>query len=194
MQNVTTITTLQKKIEQFSLIVAPILFGASTFFWVNAEYSVTSATLIILSMFFWLPAFAALFNLMKTSMPRYAVWGLWVSYFGCISGVCFAFLGYITTILNVPHEQYLEALNNYPLSSQLLLFASGPLFPLSILLIGIQMIRKRVVPISVAILLCIAGIAFPVSRILRIEWAAHIADIILLIPCVIISIKELKKS
>jgi hypothetical protein len=184
---------IEKNIESFALIAAPVLFAASTFFWEEGEYNYISGTLIVLSMFFWLPAFTALFRIVSVSLPRYAVWGLWISYFGCISGVCFAFLGYITDVLNISHKEYLEALNNYLFTSQLLLFGSGPIFPLSILVYGIQTARKRTLPFGIAILFCIAGVAFPLSRVPRIEWIAHVADLILLVPCLYISFKGLHR-
>jgi hypothetical protein len=184
----------EEKIESCALIAAPVLFAASTFYWHNGEYNVISGTLLILSLFFWLPALRGLFSITSAVLPRYSIWALWIAYFGCVSGICFAFLGYITTVLNIPHKEYLDALNNYPFTSQLLLFASGPIFPLSIFLLGIQMLRKKVVPFRIGLLLCIAGIVFPVSRISRIEIIAHVADLVLLVPCVYISLKGLHKQ
>ena len=178
---------LEKRVEGFCLIVAPVLFAASTFFWQNGEYGVEAAILIIFSMFFWIPALTGLFSLVKNEMPRYAVLGLWIAVFGCISGVCFAFLGYMATIFNISHEQYLYSLSHYPVTSQILLFGSGPLFPLSILILGINLILKRSVPAWTGILFCLAAIAFPLSRIPRIEWMAHIADLAMLIPSVAIA-------
>ena len=52
---------LEKRVEGFCLIVAPVLFAASTFFWQNGEYGVEAAILIIFSMFFWIPAYRSLF-------------------------------------------------------------------------------------------------------------------------------------
>src|SRR4030095_8847537 len=92
---------LEKKIESFALIMAPALFAASTFYWRNGEYDIPSSTLLIVSLFFWLPAFKALFSITSYKLPLYSIWGLWIAYFGCVSGICFAFLGYITTVLNV---------------------------------------------------------------------------------------------
>ena len=83
---------LEKKVEGFCLLVAPALFAASTFFWQNGEYGVESAALIIFSMFFWF-LHSNVFFTNKKQNARYAVWGLWVVVFGCISGVCFAFPG-----------------------------------------------------------------------------------------------------
>ena len=184
---------LEKKVEGFCLIVAPVLFTASTFFWQDGEYGVEAAILIIFSMFFWIPALTGLFSLIKNEMPRYAVWGLWVAVFGCISGVCFAFLGYLATVFNISHEQYLYSLSHYPVTSQILLFGSGPLFPLSLLVLGINLLLKRSVPVWIGILFCLAAIAFPLSRIPRIEWIAHMADVAMLIPSVAMAGQILRK-
>lgn len=185
---------IEKNFHGVSLLVAPLLFAASSFFWVNGEYGVTSATLGIISLFFWMPAFTGAFNLLKNSMPRYATFGLWVAVFGCISGICFMFLGYLATIFDISHETYLQKLSEYPFSSQLLLFATGPLFPLSLLVLGINLLRKKAVAVWVAVLLCVGAIAFPASRIPRIEWIAHVADVLLLIPTVAIGIILLGKN
>ena len=184
---------LEKKVEGFCLIVAPLLFAVSTFFWQEGEYGVEAAILIIFSMFLWIPALTGLFSLIKEEMPRYAVWGLWVAVFGCISGVCFAFLGYLATVFNISHEQYLNSLSHYPITSQVLLFGSGPLFPLSILVLGIILLVKRSAPVWISVLFCVAAITFPLSRIPRIEWMAHIADLAMLIPSAAVASQILKK-
>ena len=187
-------SSIEKKFYGMALIIAPILFAASTFFWIKGEYSVAAATLGIVSLFFWIPALTGAFSLLKNKMPRYATYGLWIAVFGCISGVCFMFLGYLTIIFNISHTEYLQKLSEYPVSSQLLLFATGPLFPLSLLVLGITLLRTKAVAAWIAILLFIGAIAFPASRIPRIEWIAHIADILLLVPTVAMGITLLKKN
>jgi len=184
---------LEKKVEGFCLIIAPLLFAGSTFLWQEGEYGVEAAILIIFSMFLWIPALTGLFSLLKNEMPRYAVWGLWIAVFGCISGVCFAFLGYLATVFNISHEQYLKSLSHYPVTSQILLFGSGPLFPLSILVLGINLMLKRSVPGWISILFCVAAVAFPLSRIPRIAWMAHVADLAMFIPCYAIGWEKLRK-
>jgi len=181
---------LEKRVEGFCLIIAPVLFAASTFFWQNGEYGVEAAVLIIFSMFFWIPALKSLFSLVKNEMPRYAVWGLWIAVFGCIGGVCFAFLGYLATVFNISHEQYLNSLSNYTVTSQILIFGAGPLFPLSILGLGISLIVRRPVPVWTGILFCLGAISFPLGRIPpRTPWIAHITDMVLVIPCAVIALQ-----
>ncbi len=182
-------TRLEIQVERFCLVAAPLLFGASTFFWNNGEYGTEAATLIVLSMFCWIPALKGLFGLVSHELPRYSVIGCWLAVFGCISGVCFAFLGYLTTIFGISHVQYLQSLSNYPATSQILPFASGPIFPLSLLVLGIILLVKRKLRFLNGLLFCAGALMFPVSRIPRIEWIAHIADLLILAPCVWIAVR-----
>jgi len=192
-QSITSLQ-LEKKLEGFSLIIAPSLLAASSFFWRNGEYGVEGATMLILSLFCWIPALKCLFAFVEKKMPRYSILGYWIAVFGCISGVCFAFLGYLATIFNISHTEYLLELNSYPVTSQILLFGSGPLFPLSVLILGLMLIVNKVISIWIALLLCVGAILFPVSRILRVEWLAHIADIIFFIPCCSVAIEMLRRE
>src|SRR4051812_48766875 len=78
-------TLIEKNFYGMALIIAPILFAASTFFWIKGEYGVAAGTLGIISLFFWIPALTSAFSLLKNKMPRYAIYGLWIAVFGCIS-------------------------------------------------------------------------------------------------------------
>lgn len=179
--------TIERRLQAICLVLAPLTFTLSTFFWQNGEYTPEAATLIVVSMFLWIPALAGLFGKLKAHLPRYAVWGYWVAVWGCISGICFAMLGYLATVFAISHNSYLETLSRYSLSSQFLLFASGPIFPLSLLVLGINLLRTKNVTTAAGLLLCIGALAFPASRISRIEWVAHVADVLLLAACVMIS-------
>jgi len=53
---------LEKKVEGFCLIIAPLLFAGSTFFWQDGEYGMEAAILIIFSMFLWIPSLTGLFS------------------------------------------------------------------------------------------------------------------------------------
>ena len=180
-------TYTEKNIQFSSLILAPSLLGFSTFFWQNGEYSVNAATLLILSLFFWIPALQGLFGLIKNAHPRYAACGFLIAVFGCMSGICFAFLGYLSTVFKIDHQEYLIALSRYPFSSQLSLFASGPLFPLSIIVLGIMLAITRTIPAWQSLLFSFAGVLFPISRIRRIQPIAHCADLFLFVACIIIA-------
>ena len=172
---------ISKTAGGLSLIAAPLVFAASTFFWKEGQYGVTGGTLINLSQVPWIIAFIVLFDKLKMEMPRYATVGLIIAIYGCLSGEAF----------QIPHKTYLETLSHYSLSANLLLFWPGPLFPLSLLVLGIVLIRRKKIEVWLGILLCLGAIAFPLSRIPRVESIAHAVDILLAIPLVVIGYKEL---
>jgi hypothetical protein len=171
------------------LIMAPVLSTISTFFWNNGEYGTTGGTLLIMALFFWIPALDALFSLVKRTMPRYAQWGYFMALLGCISGMNFGSLGYYSEVFNISHDAYLEALTKYPISSGILLFWAGPLFPLSLFVLSVVLWRKRAAATWICICLGLAAIAFPISRIPRISLVAHIADLLFLFPMISLAIR-----
>jgi hypothetical protein len=185
---------ISKTAGGLSLIAAPLVFAASTFFWKEGQYGVTGGTLINLSQVPWIIAFIVLFDKLKMEMPRYATVGLVIAIYGCLSGANFGFVGVYGEAFQIPHKTYLDTFLHYPLSANLLLFWPGPLFPLSLLVLGILLIRRKKVDLWLGILLCLGAIAFPLSRIPRIENIAHAVDIVLAIPLVIIGYKELVTS
>lgn len=173
------------------LILAPLFQFISGFFWVNKEYGATGGTLLVVSVFFWIPALIALFDLVKSKLPNYAAWGLWVAIIGFISGSNFAMVGVMSEIFGISHESYLKGFAEYKLSAGILLFQTGPLAPLSLLVLGIVLLRTKSVDAFVAILIITGAVLFPVSRILRVEWIAHVCDVFLLVPLSILGLKIL---
>jgi hypothetical protein len=115
-------------------------------------------------------------------MPRYATWGLLIAIYGCIGGAAFGLEGLFAEAFRIPHDVRREAWAQFPTTFNLTFFWPGPLFPLSLLILGAMLIRTRSIPLWAGLLICLAAIAFPVSRIPRIALAAHAADVLMLIP------------
>jgi hypothetical protein len=175
-----------RKLWGLSLILAPALFAASTFFWLRSggrvEFGAIGGTIITIATVFWIPAFIGLFDRLKQSMPRYATWGLLIAIYGCIGGAAFGLEGLFAEAFSIPHDVRREAWAQFPTTFNLTFFWPGPLFPLSLLILGAMLIRTRSIPLWAGLLICLAAIAFPVSRIPRIALAAHAADVLMLIP------------
>lgn len=165
-----------------SLLLAPLLMFISSFFWVDGEYGVTGGTILILSTVFWIMAMIYLFGLLKTRIPGIAQWGLLSAIFGFFSGGLFGFVGVVIEIFDISHQTYIDAFAKYPVSTGLLLFWSGPLAPLSLILLGVFFLKTKATKSWIAIMIMVGGLVFPAGRILRNEWLAHLADSILLIP------------
>lgn len=152
-----------------ALVLAPLFQTISSFCWINGEYGATGGTFIFLSTIFWIPALITLFSLVKNKFPNYAAWGLLIAITGFISGSNFGMVGVFSEIVSVSHDSYLAGFRKYPLSTNVLLFWPGPLAPLSLVVLGIVLLKTTSIESWLAILIVAGGIAFPISRISRME-------------------------
>ena len=178
---------MRTKLYAASLLLAPLFYAISSFFWQGngqySGYSVTSGTLIIIGSVFWVIAFSALFDALKEKTPGYASIGLLFAVYGCLcGGVAFALRDIFTSVFNISHHDMLVALSQHPVLTDIVFWAGGPAFPLSLLILGIVLTSTKTVELWVGISIALAGVLFPLSRIPRIELIAHIADAFMLIP------------
>ncbi|MBS1501146.1 MAG: hypothetical protein JST32_03740 [Bacteroidetes bacterium] len=175
------------KIYSVSLILAPVCFAVSSFFWQSdgqyVQYSVTAGTLLIAGSVFWVFAFMALFDLLKDKAPRYAAWGLFIAVYGCLcGGVGFALRDIMTLMLRIPHKQMLDTFVQHPVFDNIVFWIGGPAFPSSLLVLGIVLATTKKAPAWVGVMIGLSAVLFPVSRITRIEMIAHIDDALMLVP------------
>jgi hypothetical protein len=175
------------KLNAASLFLAPLFYAMSSFFWNTKDlygtYNAASGLLLIIGSIFWVLAFSVLFDMLKERMPNYASWGFLLAVYGCLcGGVAFALRDILMVMFNIPHHTMLTTLSQYPILTNIIFWIGGPAFPISLLILGIVMARTRAVPIWVGILIAVSGALFPASRIPRIEWIAHVVDLLLMIP------------
>jgi hypothetical protein len=176
-------------IQGISMLIAQSLTIISSFMWMeDGRYSVNCSVLIVLSSFFWIVGLMGLFDLFKEKNPWYARLGLIYALYGCVGGIAFGFEGLYSVLFGMSEKIGVEAYAQYPMQMNLVLFWAGPAFPLSFLAFGIMFGVRKIGPWWIALLLSLGGISFPVSRILRIEWVAHVSDLLLFIPVCIISL------
>jgi hypothetical protein len=185
-------------LQGLSLIAAPSIFAASTFFWTSqggrVEYGLTGGALIVVATAFWIPAFAALFGLVARAMPKTAAVGSLAATYGCIGGAAFGLDGLFAQAYGLSHDVRAGAWAAHPTVFNLTLFWPGPLFPLCLLLLGALLARTKAAPVWIAALIAASGVAFPLSRIPRLAWTAHAADGLLLIPLLFLGLRVLRGS
>lgn len=181
-----TTDPIQHRFWGICLVLAPLVSGASTFFWqrVNGriEYGAIGGALLVIATVFWIPSFAALFALLRPRMPRVGTWGPLVAWYGCLGGAAFGFDGLYAEAFGLAHQARLVAWSQYKTAFDVTLLWPGPVFPLSLLLLGVLYVRTRITPMWVGALLVLAGLAFPASRIPRIAAIAHAADLLMFVP------------
>ncbi|HEY9048989.1 MAG TPA: hypothetical protein VIN08_23980 [Ohtaekwangia sp.] len=185
---------LERKLWGMSLLIAPAITIVGTLFWQQGEAGIIGGTCIILATIFWIPAFIGLFSLLRDEMPVYALLGLMIAIYGCIGGNNFGFEAYYREIFSISGEQKRQAFSAYPLAFNFVLFWPGPLFPLSLLVLSINYLRKKSVPLWVAVMLCMGAVLFPAGRIPKIMWIALTTDFILAIPLLYIGNMLLQKK
>jgi hypothetical protein len=175
------------------LIIGQSLQLISTFFWnENGRHSIDGPVLIILAMVFWAVGFIGLFDLFREKLPWYSRIGLPYAFYGCLGGAAFGFEGLYSAIFNVSDKIGVEAHGRFPLQMNLVLFWAGPAFPLTLLVLGILMVIKKIAPWWIGSLMSLGAIAFPLSRIMRIQNVAHLADVLLFAPLILLMLLVLK--
>jgi hypothetical protein len=176
------------------LIIGQSIETLSTFFWLDTgRHTINGSVLVILGMVFWMAGFIGLFEFFKEKNPWYSRIGLLYAFYGCLGGVAFGFEGFYSEAIG-DTKIGVDIFAQFPLQTNLVLFWAGPAFPLSLLLLGIMMIVRKVQPTWISILIIVGAVAFPISRISRIEWVAHLADVILLLPLCVLYIKTYRNK
>ena len=166
------------------LVVGQFIELASSFYWLdNGRHDINGSVLVILGMVFWGVGFVGLFSMFRDKNPWYARLGLLYAFYGILGGIAFGFEGLYSQLFDV-EKVGVEAFERFPTQMNLVLFWAGPAFPLSLIVLGVMIMVRKVLPWWIGLLISIGGIAFPVSRISRIAWVAHVADLILLIPLI----------
>jgi hypothetical protein len=174
----------------YSLIVGQGMLTLSSFFWnEGGNYSVNGSTILILAMVFWAIGFIGIFGSFKSRFPLYSRVGLIYAFYGCVGGIAFGYEGFYSTILGVTEKIGLEAYARFPVQANLVLYWAGPAFPLTLIILGVLIVWKKIYPRFVGAIIFVGAVGFPVSRILRIMWVAHVVDFILLAGVVLIALE-----
>jgi hypothetical protein len=177
-----------------SLVLGPLLLAASTFFWEGGRYGVTGGVLVALSGIAWVYGLIGIWERLHPRLPVAAALGLVLTLLGTFGGIAFGLQGFFEGAFGLSAAESLAAVGEHPVASWLVLWGPGPLFPLSLVLLGAVLLWTRLVPRSLAVALLIAGAAFPLSRISRLDLLAHTIDALLLVASAWLATRLLRES
>jgi hypothetical protein len=164
------------------LVLGPAVFAASTFFWLpTGTYGATSGALISVGLALWTVGLIGVVEDLRPRLPVVSSLVLLILVFGAFGGAAFGVRGLYDELLGFTREASVQAVTSFPVAADVIFYWPGPLFPLSLLIIGLALVRTRIVPLWTAALVCAVGIAFPFSRIPRIGWSAHVVDAVIVV-------------
>jgi hypothetical protein len=163
-------------------VLGPAVFAASTFFWLpTGTYGATAGALISVGLVLWTFGLLGVVEDLRARLPVISSAILLTLLFGAFGGAAFGVRGLYDELFGFTREASVHAVTSFPLVADVLFYWPGPLFPLSLLMIGLALLRTRIVPLWTAALVCAAGVAFPFSRVPRIGWAAHVVDAVIVV-------------
>ncbi|GAA2189829.1 hypothetical protein [Micromonospora lupini] len=176
------------------LILGPALNLLAGFFWQNGTQGVTAGTIIVLSTACWLIGLIGLFERLRPSTPRYVAVGLPVTVFGAIGGVAYGVQSIHEGLFAVSHADAVERLGEHPFAAYAVYWTCGPLFPLSLFVLGLVLAKVRVAPLPVGVMVSLGAVVFPLSRVTREASVAHLADLFLLLPFLYLGLRSMWRS
>jgi hypothetical protein len=173
---------LTHRLQAAGLLLGPVLFAVSPLFWVDGHYGITGGMLIALAMVPWVYGLIGEYERLRELVPTLA--GLWLLLLiiGMLGSIAFGLQGFFEGVFGITGRASLAALDDYPPQSLLVLWLPGPTFPLALLVFGLLLGWNQMAPRWVATLICVAALIFPLSRVLRIDGVAYVADILMVLP------------
>ncbi|MGX4711095.1 hypothetical protein [Rhodococcus ruber] len=158
-----------------------MLFALSPIFWTDGgHYGVVGGMLIAVSVIPWVYGLIGEYERIRQPIP--VVSGLWllVLLVGMFGTIGFGLQGFFEGVLEADHRSGLDAFDDYP-PAGIILLISGPVFPLAVGILAILHWFTGSAPHWTSVLLCIAAVTFPLARVVRVEWVAVVADVLMVI-------------
>jgi hypothetical protein len=176
------------------LILGPALNLLAGFFWQNDTQGVTAGTIIVVSTGCWLVGLIELFERLRPAAARYVAVALPAAVFGAVGGVAYGVQSIHEGLFAVSHADAVQRLGAHPLAGFAVYWTCGPLFPISLFVLGLVLAKTRAAPLPVGILLSLGAVAFPLSRVTRDASIAHLADLLLLLPFLYLGLRSMSHS
>lgn len=175
-----TLTPFGARVYGIAVIVAPLLFLASTVAYITEgngiNDGVLGGTIGVWSAFASVLAFAGILRLMEPTAPRRAMLLTLLALVAMASGVAFNVQAISLALLG-PETEILDVVEGSDGIAVLAFLPWGLFVPLSFVLTGIALWRTETVPVWSGVLFIAAGVLFVASRPERIDVLAVIGDI-----------------
>lgn len=179
---------LQKAVWKISLIIAPLLVAISQFYWSNGVLGETAGVVQIYGFVFWVIAYQGMFEQLRPQYPRYATFGFMIAVLACVGGCFFGFEGLYNEALGISDTAAAGDLHaKFGTGRVVALLIPGVSNPLSWLVMAVMLWKAGKTLWWQSCIFGFAAILFPMSRIPRIPWLAHVDNALMLIAMCLIS-------
>lgn len=151
-----------------------MLYAVSTLNWQDdGTYGITGAVWMAGALVCWLYGLNAVYDRLAARWPRFTAVARLVLAAGVAGGIAFAVRGFYDGALGLTRDASIQVLDDHQVASQqLLFFLPGPLFPASLVIMGVALTRARLVHPALGVALAATGVIFPVTTILRFQAGA----------------------
>jgi hypothetical protein len=183
-------SNIQKRIWLLAIVAAPALITLAHFFGEGFGLNATTGWIGVLSFTLWIIAFQGMFGLVEHRFPVYAAMGFMVSIWAAVAGTNFMVDGIYMEALGI---DTVNAKNNFHskfgFAGLMAFYLPGILFPLTLMVLGVQMRRAGAISLFTSVLFVVSAIGFPVSRIPRIPLFIHADNILLLLSHILVAVE-----
>lgn len=182
----------------FCCIAAPILMGLASFDMGELKtYRSFGGVFNMYGMTIWIGAIVGMTWLLLSRAPRLALVTACLGIIGCVGGSNFVMAAMFRAKLmaaGVDQELLWFTGSNMSTSGLLVSGVMGTWFPVALIIFGIGLMRFKIIPSWLGIMLSVAGVCFPLGRIPGDPVFMHIADILLVAAMSILGWKYMRTA
>lgn len=176
-----------------SLIAGPLLMAVSTFLWeADGRYGVWGGVVIMIANALWIYGLLGVWERVAVWRPWSGGVGILLALGGCVGGIAFGLQGFFEGLFAVSGTASLEAADAYPVAAAIVLWIPGPLMPVSLFALGLDLALSKLAPRWMAAMLIVSAAVFPLSRITRTDAIAHLADAFILLAFTALAVHYLR--
>ncbi len=167
--------------------------AVSTFLWeADGRYGVWGGVVIMIANALWIYGLLGVWERVAVWRPWSGGVGILLALGGCVGGIAFGLQGFFEGLFAVSGTASLEAADAYPVAAAIVLWIPGPLMPVSLFALGLDLALSKLAPRWMAAMLIVSAAVFPLSRITRTDAIAHLADAFILLAFTALAVHYLR--
>lgn len=183
-------TKAQALTWSFSLVISPVLVAVAHIIAFFEGISATAGWIGVIGYTIWMLGFMGLYQLLSSKTPWFSIVGFAVSVYACVACTNFMTETVLMDAIGVseyPERAKIRDANVIP--AIFTFYLPVALFPVSLIMLGINLSVHNILSLRVAMLLIVGAVAFSISRIPRIIWLIHLDNLLMIVANILV-VKE----